>query len=156
MPRKRLPHKLVIATAIVGVGVLGIGAAGAVGGIPISPGPDSHAGSHPAPEATEVTLPEAASAGSSNAASPPAPATPDVSSDAAPPGVGDAPAASNLSTALDATSGTPGNTVLNDLVNTAPGADRGRTIAGDAQQIAPTPPGLDSAPIPDAATSHMH
>jgi hypothetical protein len=45
--------------------------------------------------------------------------------------------------------------VLNDLVNTAPGADRGSTIAGDAQNIAPTPPVPDTAPVPDEATSHM-
>jgi hypothetical protein len=69
--------------------------------------------------------------------------------------VGDAPSASNLATALDSTSGTPGNTVLNDLVNSAPGADRGSTIAGDAQDLAPTPPVPDTAPVPDAATNHM-
>src|SRR5689334_20556129 len=79
-------RKMVIATAVAGVGVLGVGVAGAVGGIPITPGPSEHADSHPAPEATTVTLPAAASAGSGNAAAPPAPAAAasDTSSDSAP------------------------------------------------------------------------
>jgi len=151
-------RKIVVATAVVGVGALGVGVAGAVGGIGISPGPSDNAGSHPAPEATTVTLPDAASAGSGNAASPPAPnaaADAQGASSESVPGVGDAPSAADLATALDSTSGTPGNTVLNDLVNTAPGADRGSTIAGDAQNIAPTPPVPDTAPVPDEATSHM-
>ncbi len=152
-------RKMVIATAVAGVGVLGVGVAGAVGGIPITPGPSEHADSHPAPDATTVTLPAAASAGSGNAAAPPAPDTssgsaPDVSSDGAP-GAGEAPSESNLATALNSTSGTPGNTVLNDLINTAPGPERGSTIAGDAQNIAPTPPVPDTAPLPDQAINHM-
>src|SRR4051812_13193047 len=130
-------RKLIIATAVAGVGVLGVGVAGAVGGISVTPGPSAHADSHPASQATSVTLPDAAYAGSGNAAAPPVPdagAAQNVSSDSAPdvasegaPGVGEAPSESNLATALDSTSGTPGNTVLNDLINTAPGPERGST-----------------------------
>ena len=158
-------RKLFIAAAVAGVGVLGVGVAGAVGGISATPGPSQHADSHPAPQATSVTLPEAASAGSGNAAAPPVPdaapaqsvssdGVPDVSSDGAP-GVGEAPSESNLATALDSTSGTPGNTVLNDLINTAPGPERGSTITRDAQNIAPTPPVPATAPLPEHATNHM-
>jgi hypothetical protein len=150
MPKFLRSRKMVIATAVAGVGVLGVGVAGAVGGIPISPGPSDDAGSHPAPQATSVTVPPAASAGSGNAA-----AAPDAASAQDTPGVGEAPSESDLSTALDATSGTPGNAVLNDLINTAPGADRGSTIAGDAQTLASSPPVPDTAPLPAAATNHM-
>jgi hypothetical protein len=155
MPKFLRSRKLVIATAVAGVGVLGVGVAGAVGGISVTPGPSDHAGSHPAPEATSATLPAAASAGSANASA--ATSQPEVTEGT--PSVGDAPSESNLSTALDQTAGTPGNTVLNDLINTAPGADRGATIASDAQSFAstqaPTPPVPDTAPVPDEATSHI-
>jgi hypothetical protein len=157
-----IPRKIMIATAIAGVGALGVGVAGAVGGISVTPGPSDHADSHPAPQATSVTVPDAASAGSGNAATPPAAPNTDVATDAAPdvsaqgaPSAGEAPSASDLSTALDATSGTPGNTVLNDLINTAPGPERGSTISGDAHDVAPSPPVPDTAPIPDAAQRHM-
>jgi hypothetical protein len=132
-----------------------------VGGISVTPGPSDHADSHPAPQATTVTLPDAASAGSGNAATPPTPdaaaaseAAPEVAASGAP-AAGEAPSEANLATALDATSGTPGNTVLNDLVNTAPGPERGSTISGDAREIAPTPPIPDAAPIPDIAKGHL-
>ena len=161
----RIPRKIVVASAIVGVGALGIGVAGAVGGIPVSPGPSDHADSHPAPQATTVTLPDAAYAGSGNAAVTAPPSTPpgtDAPSagDAAPtspttgaPGIGEAPSESNLATALDSTGSTPGNTVLNDLITTAPGPDRGSTISGDARSNAPTPTVPDT--VPSQATSHM-
>jgi hypothetical protein len=153
-------RKALVATAVAGVGALGVGVAGAVGGIPVAPGPSDEAGSHPAPQATSVTLPDAAYAGSGNAAAAPAAAdtSTDVSTDAeseGAPAAGVAPSADSLATALDATGDTPGNTVLNDLVNTAPGPDRGSTISGDARDIAPTPPVPDTAPLPDEATSHM-
>jgi hypothetical protein len=151
-PKVRNPRKILIAAAVAGVGALGVGVAGAVGGIPISPGPSDSAGSHPAPEATTVSLPDAASAGSGNASAaadvqaPP----PDPGANAATPEAGVAPSESELSTALDATEGTPGNTVLNDLINTAPGPDRGATISDDAKGFA-----ASQAPdLPEQANSH--
>lgn len=156
-PNARTPRKILIAAAVAGVGALGVGVAGAVGGIPISPGPSDNAGSHSAPEATTVSLPDAASAGSGNAsASAAAPAdvqapASDPGVAASTPGVGEAPSESELSTALAATEGTPGNTVLNDLINTAPGSDRGATISGDAQELGSA--NADSQ-VPEQASSH--
>jgi hypothetical protein len=40
-------------------------------------------------------------------------------------------------------------------INTAPGPERGSTIASDARNFASTPPVPDTAPLPDQATSHM-
>jgi hypothetical protein len=51
---------------------------------------------------------------------------------------------------LTQTADTPGNTVLNDLVNTAPGAERGATISSDMQNLTPPTPSL-----PDAAQNGL-
>jgi len=155
MPKFLRSRKFVIATAVVGVGALGVGVAGAVGGIGAKPGPNANAGSHPAPQATGSSLPAAASAGSGNAASAPVtttvatptPPTPDVAPEnVGTPDVGEAPA-SIPDTALNATEVTFGNTVLNILGTTAPGPERGAAIS-EAAQSKPGPT------LPDQANSH--
>jgi hypothetical protein len=152
MPKFVRSRKFVIATAVVGVGALGVGVAGAVGGLGATPGPSANAGAHPAPEATGSSLPPAASAGSGNAASVPvtttlAPETPAAAPESTgTPGVGEAPA-SIPDTALNATEGTFGNTVLNILGTTAPGPERGAAIS-EAAHDKPGPT------LPDQANSH--
>jgi hypothetical protein len=157
MPKFLRSRKVVVTAAVVGVGALGIGVAGAVGGVGSTPGPSDESNGHAAPEATGSSLPPAASAGSGNAATAGADnaADPAVPETAGTPDIGEAPA-SIPDAALNATEGTPGNTVLNDLLNTAPGADRGATISGDMQQdLAPTTPTVpDTAHVPDAASGH--
>jgi hypothetical protein len=123
-----LSRRFVVATAVAGVGVLGLGVAGAVGGS--SSGPSDNAGNHPSAHATDTTLPAAASTGPENVPTGPENA---ASANTGVPAAGVAPSASELATALDATGDTPGNTVLNILIETAPGPDRGQQIASTAQ-----------------------
>jgi hypothetical protein len=122
-------RKLLLATAVAGVGVLGVGVAGAVTAGDNTPGPNPAGAEHANSQAWE-TLPSAVNTPTSNGPS-------SASHAAGAPGSGEAPSSDSLSTALIKTEGTPGNTVLQDLINTAPGADRGSAISGDAKNIAP-------------------
>jgi len=133
-------RRFLIAGAVVGIGALGVGAAGAVTGGDSTPGPNPAAGDHPNSHATE-TIPSVVDTPTTHGPSNPV-------ENAAAPGVGEAPTADALANALAHNEGTFGNTVLNDLLNTAPGPDRGATISSDAQSHTPPRPSL-----PDAAAN---
>jgi hypothetical protein len=130
----------------------GLTVAGALGGVTSTPGPDSHSEPHPASQSDLATLPDPALDGKANAGDLAGAASLDVTATNVP-AAGEAPSGASLSTAMEHTEGTPGNAVLDTLVNTPPGSERGMAIADNAQTLgqaerdahAVPPPTPDSA-----------